>query len=87
VERRLELIKIETSESTLDDLKVRNVVQEVRCPRRIWVTVLRPRRVSVGPIVVSGAVVCMGAISLSLDRNHILNTLGTCVAAFKRRHF
>ena len=80
----LKLIKIKTSESALDDLKVRNVVQEVRCPWRIWIMVLR--RVSV---VVSSAVVYTGAICTvlpSLNGNELLNAVGSCVGVCKRGH-
>ena len=74
-----EMTRTGTSESALDDFKVRNVVQEVGCPRCIWVALLL-RRCSidtVGPMV---------TIRRASNSDHILRIFGRRTASLMITH-
>lgn len=77
------MLREETSESALDDLKVRNIVQEVGRPWSIWVTAPRRGCMFIGPIRMSSAI---AAVLSALDGNHIMNTVGRRIAVLAGAH-
>ena len=82
-------IKAETSESALNDFKVRNAVQKVGRPWGVWVAALLRSRVSVGPTRMSstvGAVRAAEAIPLALDGNHILKAIYRSIDSLRGTH-
>ena len=73
------MTRTETSESALDDFKVGDVVQEVGCPRCIWVALLLRRRSidTIGPMM---------TIRRAPNSNHFLGIFGRRTAGLERTH-
>jgi len=75
-------IKAETSESALNDFKVRNVVQKVGRPRSVWVAALLRTRMSSAV----GAMRAIEAALLAPHGNHILNAICRSIDSLRRAH-